>query len=370
MSVSEKDVVYIQRALELAKQGQGKTSPNPNVGCVIVKDGHVIGEGYHEQYGSVHAEVAAIESATESVEGATLYCNLEPCCNGIPNKKTPPCTNRIIKEKIKKVVIATPDPNPYVNGRGIEELKKAGIEVVTGIEAEKAYRLNESYFKFMRTSIPFVHLKIAQTVDGRIATRTGDSKWITSSSALREVHRLRYNSDAILVGLNTIIQDNPFLTQRLYPGKQPLRIILDEKLKIPLDVNVLNDEYVDKTIIVTTPSHVKKNRKILEKEIGAKVLVVDENENHQVDLFNMLQELAKIPVTNILVEGGSRVFTSFIKEKLADKITFFIAPKMIGTGINSIADLGVEQLGEAFLFKTASIRELDGQVVWTLYPGE
>ncbi len=370
MSLSEKDKLYIQRTLELASRGKGKTSPNPNVGCVIVKDGHVIAEGYHHAYGERHAEVDAIESAKDSVEGATLYCNLEPCCNGIPNKKTPPCTNRIISEKIKRVVIATPDPNPYVSGKGIEELRQAGIEVVVGVEAEEAHRLNEAYFKYMQEGLPFVHLKIAQTVDGRIATKTGDSKWITNSSALHEVHKIRYEADAILVGLNTIIQDNPFLTQRLFPEKQPYRIILDEKLKIPPDVNVLNDDFVNRTIIVTTPAHIKKNRKYLEEEIGVRIIEVPMNENNQVDLYQMLRELTKIPVMNLLVEGGSRIFTSFIKEKLVDKITYFIAPKMIGKGIEAVGDLGIEKLGEAYPFQTREIRELDGQVVWVLEPGE
>ncbi|GAB4177817.1 MAG: bifunctional diaminohydroxyphosphoribosylaminopyrimidine deaminase/5-amino-6-(5-phosphoribosylamino)uracil reductase RibD [Calditrichia bacterium] len=367
MSVSDQDILYINRAIDLAANGKGQTSPNPMVGCVIVKDGHVIGEGYHQKFGQKHAEIEAIDNASASVEGATLYCNLEPCCNGIPNKKTPPCTNRIISEKIKKVVIANPDPNPYVNGKGIRELKQAGIEVVVGVESHKAGILNEAYFKYMRTKTPFVHVKIAQSLDGSIATHTGDSKYITNHSALELVHEIRYEVDGILVGLQTIIQDNPFLTQRLRPGKQPYRIILDEKLKIPLDAHVVTDDYVDRTIIITTPAHSKKNRKILEQS-GITILEVDATPAKEVDIYQALTKLGEIPITHLLVEGGSRIFTNFIKEKLVDKLTLFVAPKIIGNGIPSIGDLGIDRLEEAIQYRTEHVKVVDGQIMWTLYP--
>lgn len=370
MSDENKDQLYMQRVFELASRGSGKTSPNPMVGCVIVKDGHVIAEGFHHRYGEKHAEIDAIEKANTSVEGATLYCNLEPCCNGIPGKKTPPCTNRIIQEKIKKVVISTLDPNPYVAGKGIQELQEAGVEVVVGIGAEQAVQLNEAYFKYRKTGLPFVHLKIAQTLDGRIATATGDSKWITSPTALNAVHELRYRADAILVGLNTVIQDNPFLTQRLYPDKQPFRIILDEKLKIPPDVHVLNDQFKDKTILVTTPLAPRRKVKFFTEKMGIRVLEVEANEKGLIDLFEMLHKVARLPVTRLLVEGGAQIFTSFIREKLVDKITVFMAPKILGKGIEAIQDLGITQLNEALIFHTTKIENLDGQVVWELVQGE
>ncbi|MCK5078168.1 MAG: bifunctional diaminohydroxyphosphoribosylaminopyrimidine deaminase/5-amino-6-(5-phosphoribosylamino)uracil reductase RibD [Calditrichia bacterium] len=364
---SENDIKFIQRTFELALKGRGKTSPNPNVGCVIVKNRKIIAEGNHKKFGDKHAEIDAIDKAAESVEGATLYCNLEPCCDGIPEKKTPPCTERIIKEKIAKVVISIKDSNPHVNGKGIKELQNAGIEVVTGIEEEKAYKLNEAYFKYIATGLPFVHLKIAQTLDGRIATAIGHSQWISNDLCRDEVQEIRYQSDAILVGLNTVLKDNPRLTQRKYPGKQPYRIILDDSLSSPLDSNVLKDEFSSKTIVFTSSSHKKE---ILDKfqKTGAEIVIVNVEDDGNLNLNEILKELGNRKIANLMVEGGAQVLTAFIKEKLVDKITIFIAPKILGKGIETIGDLQITHLNNSFEFKTEEIRNVDGQVMWALYP--
>ncbi len=365
--VGDEHKYYINRALELAIKGRGNTSPNPLVGCVIVKNGRIIGEGFHQRFGGKHAEAEALDSVKGSAEGATLYCNLEPCCEGIPGKKTPPCTNRIIAEKVKKVVIANIDANPYVNGKGIEQLRKAGIEVITGIEEEKARGINRSYFKNVATALPYVTVKIAQTVDGRIATASGDSQWITHGKALDIVQQLRFENDGILVGAKTVLTDNPRLTQRKYPDKQPFRIVLDEKLCVDESSNLLNDDFVDKTIIVTTDNADSALTESLTKK-GATILKVKSDSRGWIDLKDMLKKLYGKGIGNLLVEGGSAVFTSFIKEQLVDRIIIFAAPKFIGNGISAIGDLGTVKLERALQYRTVFIENVDGQVMWELIP--
>ncbi|MFQ5584426.1 MAG: bifunctional diaminohydroxyphosphoribosylaminopyrimidine deaminase/5-amino-6-(5-phosphoribosylamino)uracil reductase RibD, partial [Calditrichia bacterium] len=336
--MASEHVTYIRQALALAAQAEGYTSPNPMVGAVLVKNGKIIGTGYHQHYGEKHAEINAIENASESVENATLYCNLEPCCHSIPGKKTPPCTNRIIKEKIKKVVISTVDPNPYVNGKGINILRNSGIEVEVGVLAAEAIYLNEVYIKYIQSGKPFVHLKIAQSIDGRIATHFFDSRWITDEAARRVVHRMRKRYSAILVGLNTVKEDNPKLTVRLTEGKQPYRIVLDEKLELPEESSLLTDQYRDKTIIFTTPKHRPETREYLLQK-GIRINVVQGNGSGFVDIEQVLKWLSQNGITSLLVEGGSQVYTQFIKQGLFDKISVFIAPIIIGNGIEAIGDL-------------------------------
>ena len=357
---------YMQEALNLAAIPEGFTAPNPMVGAILVRDGKIIGKGYHPRCGEKHAEIVAIETASESVEGATLYCNLEPCCHRIPDKRTPPCTDRIIREKIERVVISTIDPNRHVDGKGIEILKKAGIEVITGICASEAVILNEVYFKFIQTGIPFIHLKIAQSIDGKIATSNFDSRWITDEQAREQVHRMRHKYSSVLVGLNTIKTDNPRLTARLGLENQPYRIVLDERLEIPLESNVLNDELSGKTLLFTTAKH---NVDVKEKLIndGIQIHVVNGNGTGMVNTCEVVTKLGQLGITSILVEGGSKIFTHFVKESMFDKISIFIAPIILGKGIDAIADIGINRISEALKFEKVEFKPINKQILMEGY---
>lgn len=337
---------FMARALELAQAGEGYTSPNPMVGAVIVRDGRIIGEGFHARPGEAHAEVAAIENTREPIAGAEMYCNLEPCSHSTPHKRTPPCADRLIRENIRKLYVATVDPNPHVNGSGIAALRRAGIEVEVGCLSERALWLNETYFKYIQTGLPFVHLKMALSVDGRIATRCSDSKWITDGEARRQVHELRHRYDAVLVGLNTVRSDDPQLTVRLTSGKQPWRIVLDEHLEIPPEANLLRGEQRAKTLIFTTPAHDPARRARIEAG-GTAVQVVAADPQGWVDLPAVLRELGSRGISSLLVEGGAGVFTGFIRQRLFDKLSIYIAPIIIGAGIEAVGDLGVRKISQA-----------------------
>ena len=340
-----RDELYMRRALELAKEGAGYTSPNPMVGAVIVKEGRIIGEGYHPRFGEKHAEVMAIENASESVEGATLYCNLEPCCNTIVGKKTPPCSLRLIHEKIKRVVIATLDPNPFMQGHGVARLREAGIEVTVGVLAEEATFLNEHYFKFIQTGEPFVHLKIAQTLDGRIATRNGDSRWITNESARRMVHQWRATHDAVLVGIGTVLKDDPQLTVRHVEGRQPWRVVLDTHLRIPLTARLVSDDWRQRTIIIHGSNADATKRARLQQQ-GVSLITVPVTDG-MVSLPDVLAALKERNIASVLVEGGHTVFTRWIQQGLFDKLSVFIAPKLLGEGIPAIGDLGITRIEDS-----------------------
>jgi diaminohydroxyphosphoribosylaminopyrimidine deaminase/5-amino-6-(5-phosphoribosylamino)uracil reductase len=360
------DRKIMHEVLQIARAGEGFTAPNPMVGAVIIKNDRIIGKGAHRKYGEKHAEINAIENAVESVEGATLYTNLEPCCHSTPGKNTPPCTNRIIREKICRVVISTIDPNPHVSGNGIRTLREAGIEVITDVLPEEAVRLNEVYFKFIQTNQPFVHLKIAQSIDGRIATHNYDSQWITDESARTQVHKMRHKYSAVLIGLNTLKKDNPNLTVRLTQGKQPFRIILDERLEAPLPSNVFQDAYASKTIVFTTPDYDKYKREELALQ-GISVNPVQSNGNGLVDLHEVLSQVAQSGISSILVEGGGMVFTQFIANKLFDKISVYISPIIIGSGIESIGDLNINKISEALNLENVNFENVNHQLVVTGY---
>ena len=338
------DEYYMRKALRLARKGLGRTSPNPMVGALLVRGGEIIGRGYHRRYGGNHAEINAIQDAGGEVSGATLYVTLEPCCHH--QKKTPPCLDALLKGNIGRVVIGTVDPNPLVNGRSIEILNQRGIETRVGVLEEECSRLNEVYFKFMRTGLPFVTLKFAQTLDGRIASATGDSQWISSESSRRLAHRLRTLHDGVLVGVGTVLTDDPELTARLVKGKNPLRIVADSRLRIPLSARVLRDQDVAPTIIAATPrANAEKVRSL--KEMGVEVLMVDEDEKGEVDLKDLLKNLAGRGISSILVEGGAGIITSLLHQQLVDKLIIFIAPKIMGQGIEAVGDLGIRDVGHA-----------------------
>jgi len=341
---------FMKRALSLAQGGVGKTRSNPLVGAVLVKDGKILGEGFHTQFGGDHAEVEAIINAKRygfQLLGSTLYVNLEPC---VHTGKTPPCVESILREGISKVVIGMRDPDRRVNGKGITYLKKNGIEVEEGILEEECKKLNRFYMKHRTTGLPYIILKIAATLDGKIADAKGGSQWITGEGARCYVHRLRSQVDAILVGINTVLKDNPKLTVRL-PGvvASPLRVILDSHLKIPLNTYMLNDQHVEKTIIATLELDNPKVKEITKK--GAHVVPIEE-ENGKVSLVSLLKNLASDGVMSILVEGGASTNTSFLKEHLVDQLNYFFAPRIMGgEGLSSIAPLGIANLDQALSFK-------------------
>ncbi|MDD5169166.1 MAG: bifunctional diaminohydroxyphosphoribosylaminopyrimidine deaminase/5-amino-6-(5-phosphoribosylamino)uracil reductase RibD [Syntrophales bacterium] len=340
------DKFYMRRALKLAKKGEGRVSPNPMVGAVIVRDCRIIGEGWHACCGENHAEINAIENAKESVVGATMYVTLEPCSH---QGRTPPCAKRLIAEKFARVVVGTVDPNPLVAGRGIRALKKAGISVTAGILEEACRQSNEKFFKFISTGLPFVTIKFAQTLDGRLATATGHSRWISSPPSLRMAHTLRSTHDAILIGAGTVLADDPELTVRLAKGRNPLRIILDGSLRTPLTAKVLRNQDRARTVIVTSPEAPDNKVETLH-EMGIEILCVDQTAGGQTDLRKLLRALADRDITSILVEGGATVITSFIKEKLVDRLVIIVAPKIVGKGIEAIGDLGIRSMDDAILF--------------------
>jgi len=338
------DAEYIELALKLARRGLGWTSPNPMVGAVLVKDDRNIGQGYHRRFGGNHAEINALQNAHADPSGATLYVTLEPCCH---YGKKPPCVEAIIKNRIKKVVIGTLDPNPLVNGKSVRILTEHGIETRVGVLAEECRALNAPHFKLMTTGQPLVTLKFAQTLDGRIATARGDSRWISSEEFRKRAHRLRAVNDAILVGINTVLADNPQLTVRLVRGRSPTRVILDSKLRIPLDCEIIKTRDVAPVMIAATAQADKEKASRLLK-VGIDILEVRPDESGAIDLKHLLQLLGQRNISSLLVEGGARVITSFLRQKLADRVVVAVAPRILGKGIAAVGDLDIVQLSQAF----------------------
>ncbi len=357
----EKAEEYMRRALYLAAQARGRTSPNPMVGAVIVNNGKIVGEGYHKKPGTPHAEVHAIQQARGQSNGAALYVNLEPCCHW---GRTPPCIQAIIQAGISSVVMAMPDPNPLVAGKGKMELEAHDIAVQSGICEQEARKLNEAYIKYITTGLPFVILKSAISLDGKIATSTGESKWITSEASRRRVHELRDAADAILVGIGTVLQDNPSLTTRLpeREGKDAVRVIVDSNARIPTSAKILNLDSPAPTLIAVTPNAPTEKLAQL-NECGAETLIIPEL-NGRVNLKVLMKKLAERELTSVLIEGGGEINASALKEGIVDKIMIFIAPKLIGgqtapgpfsTGIEHLSDavelhdIQVSQIGEDIL---------------------
>jgi diaminohydroxyphosphoribosylaminopyrimidine deaminase/5-amino-6-(5-phosphoribosylamino)uracil reductase len=338
------DEYYMKLALALARRGLGKTSPNPMVGAVIVKNGKIVGQGYHERFGGPHAEIDAIQDAKGDINAASLYVTLEPCCH--KGKKTPPCLDTLLKYNWKRVVIGTLDPNPKVNGRSVGILKQKGIETKVGVLTEECQRLNEAYFKYIKTGIPFVTLKFAQTLDGRIATATGDSKWISSEPSLKWAHRLRSLHDAVLVGVGTVLKDDPQLTVRLVKGRNPVRVVVDSRLRIPLNSKILKDLESAPTIIAAT-SQADIEQAFALDVMGIEVLTIREDSEGMVDLKGLLKKLGEKNISSVLVEGGATTITSFIRQGLADKIVAIIAPKIMGEGVEAVGELGILKVGRA-----------------------
>lgn len=345
----------------MAEKARGRTSPNPMVGAVIVKNGKIIAEGFHEQAGKDHAEVAALKKAGNAAKGAALYVTLEPCCH---QGKTPPCTDALIASGIKKVVLATQDPNPLVAGKGMAQLKKAGITVMHGLLQKEAQRLNEAFNKYITQKSPFVTLKAALSLDGKIAAADGSSKWISNERSRQRVHEMRDAADAVIVGVNTVLKDDPRLNVRLAGKKKPkhpLRVIVDSRLQTPPDAHVLHSHGGE--VLIAACHDDARKRKALENE-GATVIILPEK-NKMVDLKELMKELGKRETVSALIEGGATIFTMALEEGLVDKVALFYAPIILGgSGRFSLAHgEGVKSIEKAIRLRDFSITPIDEKPV-------
>ncbi len=337
----------MKRALELALRGIGYVSPNPRVGAVIIdNNGNIIAEGWHKFFGGPHAEVEAINMANlPSFENHTLIVTMEPCNF---YGKTPPCTDLIIEKKFSKVVIGALDPNPKVNGQGVEKLRSAGIEVITGVLEDECNYLNRYFAKFINHKKPYIILKVAQTIDGNIALKNGQSKWITSEESRLKVQELRIDIDAVLVGKNTILMDNPFLTVRDFDAPNPKKVILDAELTLPLDLNIFKNPQRESTILFCSKPASKSRKANTLSLAGIKIEPIANNEFGFLNLNDVLSILSeKYNIASLMVEGGSQVFTSFIKENLVDEFHIFIAPKILGAGLQAFSHLMIPSINQA-----------------------
>ncbi len=347
------DVELMRLAISLAREGWGATNPNPMVGAVVVRDGEVVGQGYHARVGGPHAEVAALEQAGLRARGATLYVNLEPCTI---HGRTPPCTDAIIATGVARVVVAMEDPNPLVSGRGIQALISAGIVVEQGLLEGEAQRLNEAYVKHVRSGFPFVIMKAAITLDGKICTGTGESQWISGKESLLRVHEMRAGVDALVVGVGTIIADNPMLTVRNVPkAKDPVRMVLDAGLRIPDESTVLDPTFP--VTVVTTDRSSSERRKELEQR-GIAVWVVEADEHGEVDLRAFLRQVGERDMISVQIEGGAEIYTSFLRAGMVDKVALFIAPTLLGEGKSVVGDLGIERLSDALHLRDVIVERL------------
>lgn len=345
---------YMNLAMKLALKARGKTSPNPMVGSVVVKNGHVIGKGYHEKAGLAHAEVVALDEAGNNAKGACLYVTLEPCAHF---GRTPPCVDKIIKSGVKEVIVGMIDPNPLNNGKGIEILRQHKIKVQVGVLEDDLKRINRPFLKYITKRMPFVTVKVAQSLDGRIATKTSDSKWITSDKSRAYAHKIRQDYDAIMVGVNTVLRDNPRL-EAWFTKKQPIKIVVDSQLSTPQDANVFSGN--SRVIIVTlpiAPGQETENRKSLDQK--AKILEVKEKQG-QINLRDMMKKLAQLEISSIIVEGGGTLIGSLFDEGLIDRVLFFISPKIIGgkDAIGSVMGKGVMRIDKAIRLKDINLKRI------------
>lgn len=326
MHQDERDRLFMQRALSLARRGRGRTSPNPMVGAVVVRKGKIVGEGLHPGSGQPHAEVFALKSAGTHTRGATLYVTLEPCCH--TQKLTPPCVPTIVQSGLKRVIIGMKDPNPKVSGRGIAYLRKKKVEVNLGVLESEVRKLNEAYTHFVTTGQPFVILKIAATLDGRIAAPDGSSQWITGEKTRRFVHQLRSEVDAVVIGIGTLLVDDPMLTTRIKGGTDPLRIVLDSRLQVPPSARLFHTPSKAPTVIVTTPKASSEKSRMIQA-LGADVWTMPE-QGGRVDLSAFIKRLSEEKIVSLMVEGGSQIAGAFLREGYVNKILFFLGAKLMG----------------------------------------
>ncbi|MFH1414057.1 MAG: bifunctional diaminohydroxyphosphoribosylaminopyrimidine deaminase/5-amino-6-(5-phosphoribosylamino)uracil reductase RibD [Candidatus Omnitrophota bacterium] len=345
---------FMNLAMQLALKAKGETLPNPMVGSLVVKRGRIYGRGFHKKAGSAHAEIVALDQAGDRSKGATLYTTLEPCTHF---GKTGPCVDRIVKSGVKEVIVGMIDPNPLNNGRGINILKQNQIKVKVGLLDGQLRRMNEVFIKYITKKMPFLTVKVAESLDGKIATRSGDSKWITSDKALSFSHRMRQNYDAILVGVNTVLRDNPRLNA-WFSKKQPIKIVVDSELSTPRDANIFSG--TSSVIIVTLHSGTgqeTENRGILAQR--AKILEIKEKTG-QINLKDMMKKLAREGIANCLVEGGGTLIGSLFDEGLVDKVIFFVSPKIIGgrDAVGSVMGKGINRIDKAIRLKDTRLKRI------------
>ncbi len=351
------DTAYMKRAIELAKRGTGLTAPNPLVGAVIVKDGRVIGEGWHVKYGELHAERHALANCSESTEGADMYVTLEPCCH---HGKQPPCTDAVIAAGIKRLFVGSYDPNPLVSGKSGEILKAAGIDVTYEVLRAECDKLNPFFFHYMKTNMPYVICKYAMTADGKIACRTGHSRWITGDGARADVQETRRAVSAIMVGIGTVLADNPSLLCHAANPVHPVRVVCDTHLSIPENSELIETAKDSPVIVMTSSDNADKINRLTAK--GAEVCIVPERDGHT-DIRAVLALLSEKKLTSVLVEGGGKLHASVLRENPADEVQVYIAPKIIGgDGISPVGTLGTETMQDAFEMSQPEV-QLFGQDV-------
>jgi len=354
---------YMDLALQNAQAMKGQTDPNPLVGSVIVNDNRIVGVGSHLKAGEPHAEIHAIRMAGDKAKGGTIYVTLEPCSH---HGRTGPCAVAIVEAGIKKVVIATLDPNPVVTGRGVKILEDAGIEVVIGVQEQQSTKMNEVFNKYIVQKKPFVTLKSGITLDGKIASHTSESKWITSEEARYDVHRLRNENMAILVGVNTVIADNPELTTRIPNGRNPIRVVLDSSLKIPVDSKLITDKLAE-TWIFTSQNYDEEKKTVLESQ---GISVFHTSGEKTVDPVDVVQTLGEKQVASLLIEGGGTINAAFLENKLIDKVTLYIAPKLIGGQFapTFLEGSGIDKMGDAVELTNTDIVKIGKDFKFTGYP--
>lgn len=350
------DEKYMDLALELAEKGRGYVNPNPMVGAVVVKDGEIVGKGWHKFYGGPHAEVYALDEAGAKAEGATIYVTLEPCSHF---GKTPPCAEKIKKMKIKKCVIACLDPNPIVAGRGKKILEEAGIEVVVGVREKEAKELNKVFMKYITEKNPYLFLKCAITLDGKIATNERDSKWITNEKSREKVQFLRHEYMGIMIGINTLINDNPRLTARIENGINPFRIVVDPHLRTPLESNFVNMADDNKSIIITSKEN-EKNDKI--KELENKNVKIIYMEGFDFSVHEILKKIGELKIDSVLLEGGSYLISKAFKENRIDGGEIFIAPKILGGGLPFIDGFDFKEIKDCFHLQNVKFNVYDDNI--------
>ena len=361
------DRFYMKRALALAKRGWGRTNPNPLVGAVVVKDGRIVAEGYHARRGAAHAEAAAFANAKEDVRGGTLYVNLEPCSH---HGRTPPCAEAVVKNGISRVVVAMEDPNPLVAGRGIRMLREAGIDVSVGVCGDEAKHLNEIFVKYITKRRPFVVLKAAMTLDGKIATATGDSKWITGEPARRHVHRIRDRMAAVMVGIGTVLHDDPSLTTRLGPkkkGNDPVRIVVDSRGRIPLGCRAIDSGSKAGLILAATSAiDPEKEARLIEK--GVRVVKAD-GENGRVDFSALMDALHALEIDSVLLEGGGGLNAGALRAGIVDKVMVFVAPKLVGgaDAKTPVEGPGVRRMDDAVMLRDVRVRKFGDDILMEGY---
>lgn len=356
------DRKFMKRAITLARKGVGKTSPNPAVGCVIVKDGIIVGEGWHKRAGGHHAEVHALEAAGSAAQGADVYVTLEPCNH---TGKTPPCTEALIKAGVARIVVGMRDPNPVAGG-GLARLEQAGIRIEASGMVKECQALNQPFIKQVTTGMPFVTFKCAMTLDGNIATVTGESRWISCEASRRHVHRMRACHDAIMVGVDTIIADNPQLTVRHVQGKNPIRVIVDTRLRTPESVEVLGGRLARKTIIATTEADPEIHRRYTRQ--GATILVCEEFDG-RVSMNDLLAKLGAMGIQSILLEGGSRLAGDMVRNRLIDEFVIFIAPKILGSdGFAPFALNGITSMDKSYRLSFGHIAHVGDDLIIHAYP--